>query len=83
MQQAPPGQRRPSLHGAQNHQGSLGALAPVGRMPNKNGLSFDVILNRLQNEVQRSRETSAELHSLTSAMSEIHDSLGGVSVSDT
>ncbi|PVG03389.1 hypothetical protein CPB86DRAFT_447543 [Serendipita vermifera] len=79
LQQAPPGQRRPSLHGPQNHQGSLGALAPVGRVPNKNGLSFDLILNRLQSEVQRSRETSAELHSLTSAMSEIHDSLGGVS----
>lgn len=79
LQQAPPGQRRPSLHGAQNHQASLGALAPVGRVPNKNGLSFDLILTRLQNEVQRSRETSAELHSLTAAMSDIHDSLGGVS----
>jgi hypothetical protein len=81
LQQAPPGQRRPSIHGAQNHQASLGALAPVGRVPNKNGLSFDLILTRLQNEVQRSRETSADLQSLTVAMSDIHDSLGGVSVS--
>ncbi|KIM34263.1 hypothetical protein M408DRAFT_59629, partial [Serendipita vermifera MAFF 305830] len=77
LQQGQPGQRRPSLHGGQNLQGGLGALAPVGRVPNKNGLSFDLILNRLQSEVQRSRETSAELHSLTSAMSEINDSLGG------
>ncbi|KAG8761210.1 hypothetical protein FRC14_006259 [Serendipita sp. 396] len=79
LPQGHPGQRRPSLHGAPNHQGSLGALAPVGRVPNKSGLSFDLILSRLQSEVQRSRETSAELHSLTAAMSEIHDSLGGVS----
>ncbi|KAG8814741.1 hypothetical protein FRC17_000992 [Serendipita sp. 399] len=79
LPQGHPGQRRPSLHGAPNHQSNLGALAPVGRVPNKSGLSFDLILSRLQNEVQRSRETSAELHSLTAAMSEIHDSLGGVS----
>lgn len=80
FQQMPPGQRRPSLHGAPNHQGSLGALAPVGRgVPKQGGLSFDAILSKLQSEVQRSRETSQELQSLTAAMSEIHDSLGGVS----
>jgi len=47
------------------------------RPPGKMGLSFDVILGRLQGELQKSRETGAELNSLTGTMSEIHDTLGG------
>jgi len=47
------------------------------RQPGKPGLSFDVILGRLQGELQKSRETGAELNTLTGTMSEIHDTLGG------
>ncbi|KAG2355594.1 hypothetical protein BDR07DRAFT_1453736 [Suillus spraguei] len=43
----------------------------------KNGLTFDHILSRLQSELQKSRETGAELHSLSTAMNDIHDTLGG------
>ncbi|KAF9240397.1 hypothetical protein BU15DRAFT_73990 [Melanogaster broomeanus] len=32
---------------------------------------------RLQGELQKSRDTGAELHSLTTAMNDIHDTLGG------
>ena len=44
-------------------------------------LSFDVILSRLQGELQKSRETGAQLNTLTGAMGEIHDALGGGLVS--
>ena len=64
-------QRRAQL--AQQGLGSMGGMRP----PGKTGLSFDVILSRLQGEVQKSRETGAELSSLTSAMTEIHDTLSG------
>ncbi|KAF8903870.1 hypothetical protein CPB84DRAFT_1845549 [Gymnopilus junonius] len=64
-------QRRAQL--AQQGLGSMGGMRP----PGKTGLSFDVILSRLQGEVQKSRETGAELSSLTNAMTEIHDTLGG------
>ncbi|KAH9478105.1 hypothetical protein JR316_0010343 [Psilocybe cubensis] len=73
--QGQPGARRPQLA-----QG-LGSMGGIGlRPPGKTGLSFDVILSRLQGEVQKSRETGAELGSLTSAMGEIGDVLGGVGV---
>jgi len=39
-----------------------------------------VILSRLQGELQKSRETGAELNSLNGAMNEIHDTLGGTLV---
>jgi hypothetical protein len=44
-------------------------------------LTFDHILSRLQGELQKSRETGAELHNLTGAMTDIHDTLGGSLVS--
>jgi hypothetical protein len=50
-------------------------------MAGKSGLTFDHILSRLQNELQKSRETGAELHGLTGAMSDIQDTLGGAMVS--
>lgn len=50
------------------------------RPPGKSGLTFDHILSRLQGELQKSRETGAELHTLTNAMTEIHDTLGGTLV---
>lgn len=68
-------QRRAQL--AQQGLGGMGGVRP----PGKTGLSFDVILSRLQGELQKSRETGAELNSLTGTMNEIHDTLGGNPVS--
>lgn len=64
-------QRRPAL------QSQLGGMGGSMRPPGKNGLTFDHILSRLQSELQKSRETGAELHSLSTAMNDIHDTLGG------
>jgi hypothetical protein len=47
----------------------------------KSELPFNHILSRLQGELQKSRETSAELYNLTGAMNGIHDTLGGPLVS--
>ncbi|EED83837.1 predicted protein [Postia placenta Mad-698-R] len=71
---APRQQRYPSLQ-----QGRIGLGDRGGNMRahGKSGLTFDHILSRLQGELQKSRDTGAELHSLTSAMNEIHDTLGG------
>ncbi|EIN08947.1 hypothetical protein PUNSTDRAFT_52392 [Punctularia strigosozonata HHB-11173 SS5] len=73
--QAPNGQasnfaRRPQIQG-------MGGLGGSMRPPGKSGLTFEHILNRLQGELQKSRETGAELHSLTGAMGEVGDTLGG------
>ncbi|OAX32040.1 hypothetical protein K503DRAFT_805575 [Rhizopogon vinicolor AM-OR11-026] len=64
-------QRRPTL------QSQLGGMGGSMRPPGKNGLSFDHILSRLQGELHKSRETGAELHSLSTAMNDIRDTLGG------
>ena len=71
-------QRRPSVHAPPHSH--LGAMAPT-RVPGKSGLTFDHILSRLQAELHKSRETGAELHQLTGAMTDIHDTLGGAMVS--
>lgn len=55
----------------------MGGLGGGARQPGKSGLTFDHILSRLQGELQKSRETGAELHSLTGAMNDIHETLGG------
>ncbi|KAI0088767.1 hypothetical protein BDY19DRAFT_993606 [Irpex rosettiformis] len=55
----------------------MGGMGGGARQPGKSGLTFDHILSRLQGELQKSRETGAELHSLTGAMNEIHETLGG------
>lgn len=66
------GQRRPQMN-----QPSLGGLGGGMRQPGKGGLSFEVILSRLQGELQKSRETGAELSTLNGAMGEICDTLAG------
>ena len=43
------------------------------RPPGKGSPTFDHILTRLQGELQKSRETGAELHSLNGLTNEIHD----------
>ncbi|KAF5338000.1 hypothetical protein D9611_014979 [Ephemerocybe angulata] len=68
--------RRPPMQ-----QPNLGGLGGGMRQPGKTGLSFDVILSRLQGELQKGRETGAELNTLTGAMSEIHETLAGGLVS--
>lgn len=55
----------------------MGGMGGSARPPGKSGLTFDHILSRLQGELQKSRETGAELHSLTGAMNDIHETLGG------
>ncbi|KAL1726365.1 hypothetical protein EV714DRAFT_254983 [Schizophyllum commune] len=65
----------PQQNGPANQLGSLGG--PNMRPPGKSTISFEHILNRLQGELQKSRETGAELHTITGAMSDIHDTLGG------
>ncbi|KAH9918687.1 uncharacterized protein B0H18DRAFT_1086818 [Fomitopsis serialis] len=67
-------QRRPSMPQGLVGMGGMGGNV---RPPGKSGLTFDHILTRLQGELQKSRDTGAELHSLTNAMNEIHDTLGG------
>ncbi|KAF8137168.1 hypothetical protein EV363DRAFT_1253657 [Boletus edulis] len=74
-QPVPPAQRRPTLQS--QALGGMGGMGGSMRPPGKSGLSFDHILNRLQTELQKSRDTGAELHSLTTAMNDIHDTLGG------
>jgi hypothetical protein len=78
-QVGPPAQRRPTLQS--QALGGMGGMGGSMRPPGKSGLSFDHILSRLQGELQKSRDTGAELHSLTTAMSDIHDTLGGTLVS--
>jgi hypothetical protein len=74
-QVGPPTQRRPTLQS--QVLGGMGSMGGSMRPPGKSGLSFDHILSRLQGELQKSRDTGAELHSLTTAMNDIHDTLGG------
>ncbi|KIM79867.1 hypothetical protein PILCRDRAFT_823052 [Piloderma croceum F 1598] len=70
------GARRPPMQ-PQGLGGMGGMGAGSVRAPGKSGLTFDHILSRLQGELQKSRETGAELHNLTGAMNDIHDTLGG------
>lgn len=71
-----PGAQRRSTMQPQGLVG-MGGMGGGARPPGKGGLTFDHILSRLQGELQKSRETGAELHSLTNAMNDIHETLGG------
>jgi hypothetical protein len=59
----------------------MGGMGANLRPPGKSGLTFDHILSRLQGEIQKTWDTGAELRSLSSAMNEINDTLGGAMVS--
>ncbi|CUA68848.1 Sarcolemmal membrane-associated protein [Rattus norvegicus] [Rhizoctonia solani] len=65
------------LSGNNAQLGGLGGLGQGQARPGSKGLSFDHILNKLQMELQRSRETGQELQHLTSAMSDIQETMGG------
>ncbi|KAJ6510379.1 hypothetical protein C8R45DRAFT_963896 [Mycena sanguinolenta] len=69
------GQRRPPMpHPGLNGMGGMGASM---RAPGKSGLTFDHILSRLQGELAKSRETGQDLQTLSGAINEIQDTLGG------
>ncbi|KAJ7743958.1 hypothetical protein DFH07DRAFT_835322 [Mycena maculata] len=72
----PQAQRRPPQ---MPHQGlnGMGGMGGSMRPPGKSGLTFDHILNRLQGELTKSRETGQDLQTLSGAMNEIQDTLGG------
>ncbi|KAF4578200.1 hypothetical protein EYR40_001631 [Pleurotus pulmonarius] len=55
----------------------MGGMGEGMRAPGKSVLTFEHILNRLQGELQKSRETGTELQSLNGTMSKVHDTLGG------
>jgi hypothetical protein len=57
--------------------GGMGGMNSGMRPPGKSSLTFNHILCRLQGQLQKCRETGAELHNVTSAMNDIHDTLGG------
>ncbi|KAF7313227.1 Glycosyltransferase family 69 protein [Mycena kentingensis (nom. inval.)] len=59
------------------HQQALGSMGGSIRPPGKSGLSFDHILVRLQGELAKSRDTGHELATLSGAMNDIQDTLGG------
>ncbi|KAF8916827.1 SMAD/FHA domain-containing protein, partial [Mucidula mucida] len=64
------------------HQSSLASSSNgqpnMSSLPNPpNGLTFEHILTRLQGELQKSRDTGAELGALTGSMGEIGETLGG------
>ncbi|KAF8629365.1 hypothetical protein AX17_005661 [Amanita inopinata Kibby_2008] len=68
-------QRRAQL--AQQGLTGMGGMGGNIRPPGKSGLSFDLIFSRLQGELQKTKDTGAELHNLTSSLGEIQDTLGG------
>ncbi|KAJ8497194.1 hypothetical protein ONZ45_g12159 [Pleurotus djamor] len=70
---APP---RRSSSGMQQGINGMGGMGGGMRPPGKSGLTFEHILNRLQGELQKSRETGSELHSLNGTITEVQDTLG-------
>ncbi|KAJ7034774.1 hypothetical protein C8F04DRAFT_1101088 [Mycena alexandri] len=72
------GPRRPQIppHQVINGMG-MGGMGGGMRQPGKSGLTFDHILSRLQGELTKSRETGQDLQTLSGAMNEIQDTLGG------
>ncbi|KAJ7902642.1 hypothetical protein B0H14DRAFT_2666979 [Mycena olivaceomarginata] len=71
----PQGQRRPPIpHQGLNGMGGMGASM---RAPGKSGLTFDHILSRLQGELTKCRETGQDLQTLSGAMNDIQETLGG------
>jgi len=56
----------------------MGGLGSTGRQaPRTGGLSFDHILQRLQGELIKTRETGAELGAVANAIGEIGDVMAG------
>lgn len=67
--------KRPMIQPQAN--GLMGGMGGGARHPSRNGLTIEHILKRLSGELQKSRETSAELGSVANAMGEIENVMGG------
>lgn len=82
-QNDPRGPRRPANSMSQGMVNPLSQMGPsvmsAGGKPN--GLTFEHVLAKLQNELSRSKETGQELQGLTAVMTEVQDTLGGGLVS--
>ncbi|GAA5905174.1 hypothetical protein JCM6882_000400 [Rhodosporidiobolus microsporus] len=62
----------------QQQQHQRGGQRPGGRPGGgTNGLSFEHVLSRLQGELQKSRDTGANLTDVNSTLTTVHDTLGG------
>lgn len=82
------GQRRPyiqpqtnsmTMSGLNGINGLGGLGAGIGK-PGKSTLSFEHIMSRLREEIQKSRDTNAELNVVVGSMGEIGEAMsGGVS----
>lgn len=71
-------QRRPQAQ--QTGLGGMGA-GMVNTGNRGKSITFDHILHRLQGELKVSRETSAELHNISTVMGDVRETLGGALVS--
>ncbi|THH10705.1 hypothetical protein EW145_g1157 [Phellinidium pouzarii] len=69
--------KRPMLQPQQNVSNVMGGMGGGARQPGKSTLTFEHILRRLSGELQKSRETSAELGAVAGAMGEIENVIGG------
>ncbi|KAL5511144.1 hypothetical protein ACEPAH_4359 [Sanghuangporus vaninii] len=69
--------KRPMLQPQSSGVGIMGGMGGGARQPGRNGLTFDHILQRLSGELQKSRETGAELGAVAGAMGEIENVMGG------
>ncbi|GAA6039391.1 hypothetical protein JCM8097_002832 [Rhodosporidiobolus ruineniae] len=61
--------------------GGMGRAGPGGRPgmggQGGHGVSFEHVLSRLQGELQKSRDTGANLTDVNSTLTQVHDTLGG------
>ncbi|KAI5116796.1 hypothetical protein M0805_001798 [Coniferiporia weirii] len=69
--------KRPMLQPQTNGVGIMGGMGGGARQPGRNGLSFEHILQRLSGELQKSRETGAELNAVSGAMNDIESVMVG------
>lgn len=68
--------RRPSLQPQTNGLGGMSGLGGAPRQ-SRSGLTFDHIINRIQGELQKSRDTGAELGAVANTMGDIENVIGG------
>ncbi|KAJ7204574.1 hypothetical protein C8J57DRAFT_1100759 [Mycena rebaudengoi] len=70
-------QRRPQMPHPGGGLSGMGGMGGSMRPPGKSGLNLEHVLSRLQGELTKCRETGQDLQTLTGAMNEIQDTLGG------
>ncbi|KAN0062776.1 hypothetical protein ACQY0O_004971 [Thecaphora frezii] len=68
---------RGGVHGGPLGNNGVGPGAEGGLRRGKGAFSFDHVLGKLQNELQKSKEQWNDLGSLTTKMHDIHETLGG------